>query len=660
MSIFKVTNLADSGKGSLRESINLANNKAGVDEIIFEVEGDKHTINLTSGELDITDSLIIDGSGINELTIDAGSLSSVFNFDDGDRDNLIGVSLSNAIVSGGKSSEIENNTDYLQYIYANGAGIFNAENLHLSNVTVVDNIAKYDGGGIGNLGNLTITNSTIKNNAAESLGGGIYNGGNLTITNSIVKDNVARYGGGIDNNGNLAVLNSVIDNNTGSYGGGGINNSFSSTEETTTATIVDSDITNNNTEGYADGGGIRNYGGDLTITNSNIGNNSAAEGGGIYSGSSEVTIDRSSIFNNQARFDGGGIVNDFGDMEIVNSTISGNTAVNGGGGIYNYEEAALDISNSTLTNNESSHGAGIFSVSGDNHYYAHLYGYGDDSYKTSTRVTITSSIVAGNKKAKDIQKNRFGNFVSGGNNLIGSSRYPGIIDGINGDLVGTPNNPIDPGLDSLQDNGGRTLTHALIADSPGIDGGSNPKKLVLDQREKKRIAGKSIDIGALESNAEDVIIIDGDDNDNFLFSTSQNAIISGYGRNDRIDGNQGKDILNGGSGHDTMTGYDGDDVLNGDSGDDVLNGGSGINILKGGAGDDLFYVDRDESRDWIIDFELDRDKIVLPDSLTYSSLEITGNVNSFVAHQGDQIAVVLGINPVELTADNFYNLDVMS
>ena len=656
MSIFKVTNLADSGKGSLRESIYLANNKAGVDEIVFEVAGDKHTINLTSGELDITDSLIIDGSGIDKLTIDAGGLSRVFDVDDGNRDNLIDVSLSNAIVTGGKSSELKYNRDYLRYIDGNGAGIFNVENLHLSNVAVVDNIAEYYGGGISNFGNLTITNSTVDNNNAKYVGGGIYNGGDITITNSTINNNVSNYGGGISNDGNLSVIDSVIDSNVGNYGGGGINNTPDYGEETAitnVTNIVNSDITNNSTKGYADGGGIRNYSKNFLITNSNIANNSANDGGGIHNYGGEITVNRSSIFNNQAKSDGGGIVNHFGDMEIVNSTISGNTAVNGGGGIYNYEEAALEISNSTVTDNESPHGAGIFSVSGVNHYYAQLYGYGDDSYKTSTRVTITSSIIAGNKKATDIQKDRFGNFVSGGNNLIGNNRYPGIIDGVNGDLVGTPDNPIDPELDVLQDNGGRTLTHALIADSPAIGGGSNPKKLALDQREKKRVAEKSIDIGALESNAEDVIIIDGDDNDNFLFSTSQDTIINGYGRNDRIDGNQGKDTLNGGSGHDTINGDGGYDVLNGNSGDDILNGGRGINILRGGAGDDLFYVDKDENRDWIIDFELDRDKIALPDSLTYSSLEITGNVNSFIAHQGNQIAVVLDINPVELAADSF-------
>ena len=91
-----------------------------------------------------------------------------------------------------------------------------------------------------------------------------------------------------------------------------------------------------------------------------------------------------------------------------------------------------------------------------------------------------------------------------------------------------------------------------------------------------------------------------------------------------------------------------------------MRGNYGTNVLEGGAGDDLFYLNKDESRDWIIDFELDRDKIALPDSLTYGSLEITGDVNSFVAYQGDRIAVVLGVNPVELTADNFYNLDRIS
>jgi hypothetical protein len=74
-------------------------------------------------------------------------------------------------------------------------------------------------------------------------------------------------------------------------------------------------------------------------------------------------------------------------------------------------------------------------------------------------------------------------------------------------LVGRPDNPIDPLLGPLADNGGPTKTHALLPGSPAIDagdptsvGGANGVPL-FDQRGAPfaRIAGGRIDIGAYES-----------------------------------------------------------------------------------------------------------------------------------------------------------------
>ena len=59
-STFTVTNLLDTGPGSLRAAVTAANANPGADVINFAVTG---TIALTSGELDITDSLTINGPG---------------------------------------------------------------------------------------------------------------------------------------------------------------------------------------------------------------------------------------------------------------------------------------------------------------------------------------------------------------------------------------------------------------------------------------------------------------------------------------------------------------------------------------------------------------------------------------------------------------------
>ena len=43
-----------------------------------------------------------------------------------------------------------------------------------------------------------------------------------------------------------------------------------------------------------------------------------------------------------------------------------------------------------------------------------------------------------------------------------------------GDQVGTGGSPIDPLLGALADNGGPTMTHALLDGSPAIDTGTAP------------------------------------------------------------------------------------------------------------------------------------------------------------------------------------------
>ena len=57
--------------------------------------------------------------------------------------------------------------------------------------------------------------------------------------------------------------------------------------------------------------------------------------------------------------------------------------------------------------------------------------------------------------------------------------------------------------------------------------------------------------------------------------------------------------------------------------------------------------------DWIQDFKIGEDQIGIGDGMTYESLDITGRVNSFISYQDTQVAVLLGINPDQLSADSF-------
>src|SRR5262245_25065669 len=77
LSTFMVDNLADNGAGSLRQAILDANTLPGADVIDFapDLSG---TIGLTSGQLDISDILTIDGPDATMLAVSGTDASRVF------------------------------------------------------------------------------------------------------------------------------------------------------------------------------------------------------------------------------------------------------------------------------------------------------------------------------------------------------------------------------------------------------------------------------------------------------------------------------------------------------------------------------------------------------------------------------------------------------
>jgi hypothetical protein len=107
-----------------------------------------------------------------------------------------------------------------------------------------------------------------------------------------------------------------------------------------------------------------------------------------------------------------------------------------------------------------------------------------------------------------------GSYISQGYNLIGNVST--FTTGFNGpgDQVGTEAAPIDPKLGPLAANGGPTLTHALLANSPAIDQGSCSKGTGADQRgvfamtlPKVLNADGGCDIGAFEAQPQPVVSI---------------------------------------------------------------------------------------------------------------------------------------------------------
>jgi hypothetical protein len=230
------------------------------------------------------------------------------------------------------------------------------------------------------------------------------------------------------------------------------------------------------------GGGIDNRG-TLTLSNSTLSGNSAIGGGGIYN-LGTLTVSNCTLSGNSASF-GGGLFNDkVGPAALTNCTLSGNSAARDGGGIFNLR--LLTVTNATITANRAD---ADFDNSGQ--------GGGINSAAT---LRLRNTIVAGNfHGAASGRDDIFGAAEASAFNLVGDGTgLTGISNNdANGNLVGTALAPLDPRLGPLQDNGGPTRTHALLAGSPAIDRGLAPGVAPdTDQRGVSRQGPP--DIGAFE------------------------------------------------------------------------------------------------------------------------------------------------------------------
>jgi hypothetical protein len=291
----------------------------------------------------------------------------------------------------------------------------------------------------------------------------------------------------------------------GDIGGIGKGGAIRSMED---LTVTKSTISGNATGGivtdnYAlSGGGIYSAG-NLTIAASTISHNSARDrGGGILAFRGTVLVTDSTISDNSAGFIGGGIstADAVTSVTIVNSTISGNSAHAtwlGGGGILANNNGTVTVIGSTISTNTALAGGGILINDGV--------------------LTVGHTIIAGNGN-NDVYDRSFrpsrSALASLGYNLIGTGNaFPGTSNPLQafnqpGDQTG-----VDPLLGPLADNGGPTMTHALLPGSPAIDAGDpniaagvgsvsefdqrgSPFRRVLDG---DATGGGRIDIGAFES-----------------------------------------------------------------------------------------------------------------------------------------------------------------
>ncbi|MDX2217028.1 MAG: choice-of-anchor Q domain-containing protein [Oculatellaceae cyanobacterium bins.114] len=224
-----VTTTGDRGEGSLRQAVINANTFAGADTISFDTTGTfatPQTIQLTSGQLELTGDVTITGTGANQLILDGG-----------DRSRLVAVNR--------------------------GVGA------DISGITITNGFANGDqGGGIFNAGSLSLTNSVVSNSAADRTGGGIFNSGTLTLVGSTLSGNQAdQGGGGIGNFGDVTVITSTLSGNRSDGDGGGLGNLGPAAR----ATLINSTVTGNQANGSG-GGGFN----AMTLSNTLVAGNRSA------------------------------------------------------------------------------------------------------------------------------------------------------------------------------------------------------------------------------------------------------------------------------------------------------------------------------------------------------------------------------------------------
>lgn len=236
-----------------------------------------------------------------------------------------------------------------------GGGIYAKDGtLSLFDCTFTENAASLDsGGGIYAYSgsDLTMTGCTVVGNSADSCGGGIYavSDSTLSLTNCEVTENSAKSrGGGVcADAGSVLTLDScTITRNSADLRGGGI-------YVHSVFPMILSHCTVSGNTAESGGGVLIDSGGYLSITDSDITENSAKYGGGIFAESCTLNLAGCHVAENSASRDsGGGIAAVSSVLTLDCSHITGNSAGYRGGGVYSYS-GSLTVTGCTLSNNSS-------------------------------------------------------------------------------------------------------------------------------------------------------------------------------------------------------------------------------------------------------------------------------------------------------------------
>ena len=248
-------------------------------------------------------------------------------------------------------------------------------------------------------------------------------------------------------------------------------------------------------KGYCGGGGIYVASGNtLTIRGCTISNNYGLHGGGIQNDGGTLEIKDSTFTHNKSSSGGAGLYNESGTATVINTTLSNNVTAGTGGGIRN--TATLVVTNSTIADNWAYDGGGLSNG---------RYNSSDNSSATTLNNTIVARNTANDKNNSPDLQNYLGT-IAGSYNLIGDgANQTELLNGVNGNQVGTSAEPIDPRISPLTQLANARWGHRLFSDSPAINAGNNAfaldatgNPLAEDAAGNPRVLDGTVDIGATE------------------------------------------------------------------------------------------------------------------------------------------------------------------
>lgn len=548
-----VTNLNDSGSGSLRQAITDVNS-GGTINFAAALAG---TITLES-QLEIDKSLTINGPGANKVTLDGQAEFRHFLI--GNSTPAIDVTIGglklfrgyDSGAGGSIQSYVDDSLTVRDVVFRSntsdgdgGAIDLNASgDVTLGNVTAIQQAADSNGGVIysDSNGKLTIADSEFTKNSAYAYAGFLYlepvsAGDTVSITNTDIINNGSSddYAGaayfGADS-GNIAMFGNLWDHNWTYSGYGG---AFYADVDTTDHTLTDTNsvYSNNNSFGSTGYGGAIYSGGVTAFDFENAvfdSNNSGADEGGAISlnDAEQLTIKRSVFTQNSDPYYGavidlatsGNRDHVIEDTSFVNSA-GGNSYSIGGLNLDDDSGATYALTNVTVAGNvgSGSDDAAVSISVGDatlDHVtIANNTGGGVGSTSSAAglsvqggNTTVRNSIIAGNVYGggagggypQDCYVDGSASLTLEGENIIGSDTdptscpYSGPAPAF-GD-AGLKEDPVlVPFLGGEEP--GYTYVLPLKANSPAIDAadGSSPAK---DGRGVPRPQLAAADLGAYE------------------------------------------------------------------------------------------------------------------------------------------------------------------